>query len=65
MKDTAIYENVIGLKEMKLKCLHCEHEFDGTATFDELGWHSSCPKCERSFDVDIDYGSAINKHITE
>ena len=38
---------------MKLKCLHCEYEFDGTIAWDELGWHSSCPECGCSFDVDI------------
>lgn len=38
---------------MKLKCLHCEHEFDGTISYDDLGWHSSCPVCGASFDVDV------------
>ena len=38
---------------MKLKCLHCEYEFDGSIDKDELGWHSSCPECECSFDVDV------------
>ena len=38
---------------MKLKCLNCGYEFDGTISYDELGWHSSCPECECSFDVDI------------
>ena len=38
---------------MKLKCLHCEHEFEGTISYDEFGWHSSCPECGCSFDVDI------------
>ena len=37
---------------MKLKCLQCGHEFDGTIEYDELGWHSTCPKCDGSFDVD-------------
>lgn len=52
-----IYENVLGvnLKEMKLKCLQCEYEFNGTVELDELGWHSSCPKCGGSFDVDKPY----------
>ena len=44
---------------MKLKCLHCEHEFDGTIFKDELGWHSSCPKCEGSFDVDVPTGKIV------
>lgn len=38
---------------MKLKCLHCQNEFDGTIEKDDLGWHSSCPKCGGSFDVDV------------
>lgn len=38
---------------MKLKCLHCGHEFDGTICFDNFGWHSSCEKCNGSFDVDV------------
>lgn len=37
---------------MKLKCLQCGHEFDGTIECDELGWHSACPECGGSFDVD-------------
>lgn len=44
---------------MKLKCLHCEHEFDGSITKDELGWHSSCPECECSFDVDVPVGIIV------
>lgn len=39
---------------MKIKCLNCGYEFDGTAEYDELGWHSSCPECESSFDVDTE-----------
>lgn len=38
---------------MKLKCLHCEYEFDGAISWDELGWHSLCPECGCSFDVDV------------
>ena len=44
---------------MKLKCLHCDHEFNGTVSNDELGWHSSCPECECSFDVDVFYEDLI------
>ena len=39
---------------MKLNCLHCGHEFDGTISKDELGWHSYCEECNTSFDVDIE-----------
>lgn len=38
---------------LKCKCLHCEHEFEGAASEDSLGWHTLCPKCGCSFDVDI------------
>lgn len=41
---------------MELKCLQCGHEFDGFASCDKFGWHSLCPKCGGSFDVDIREG---------
>ncbi len=44
---------------MKLKCLHCNNKFDGTITYDELGWHSMCPECKCSFDVDVPYGQIL------
>lgn len=44
---------------MELKCLHCEYEFDGSISKDELGWHSSCPECGCSFDVDIPDGRIV------
>ena len=34
-------------------CLNCGHAFGGSISIDELGPHTSCPKCESSFDVDI------------
>lgn len=46
---------------MELKCLHCGYEFDGSAELDELGWHSSCPECGCSFDVDV-YGCDGENH---
>ena len=36
-----------------LTCLNCEHEFDGGVSLDALGWHSACPECESTFDVDV------------
>lgn len=43
-----------GENTKKIKCLQCGHEFIFTgASKDELGWHTSCPKCTGSFDVDI------------
>lgn len=44
---------------MKLKCLQCGHEFEGTISYDELGWHSSCPECDGSFDVDVPKGNIV------
>lgn len=44
---------------MYLKCLNCSHEFEGTISYDEQGWHSSCPECDSSFDVDVPEGSII------
>lgn len=44
---------------MKLKCLHCSNKFDGTISYDELGWHSICPKCQCSFDVDVPNGKIL------
>ena len=39
---------------MKLICLNCGHEFDGSISNDELGWHGYCEECDSSFDVDIE-----------
>lgn len=36
-----------------LTCLNCEHEFDGDVSLDALGWHSACPECKSTFDVDV------------
>ena len=44
---------------MKLSCLNCNHEFDGRFFKDELGWHSVCPECGSSFDVDLPEGRII------
>ena len=44
---------------MKLTCLQCDHEFEGSIALDELGWHSACPECEGSFDVDVPEGRIV------
>lgn len=44
---------------MKLKCLQCGHEFEGLISLDNLGWHSACPTCGGSFDVDVPDGRII------
>lgn len=41
---------------MKVKCLHCEHEFVMSEIYnDDLGNFTVCPKCEGSFDVDVTF----------
>lgn len=44
---------------MKLQCLHCDHKYDGTIAYDELGWHGSCPECGATFDVDVPEGKIL------
>lgn len=44
---------------MKLKCLHCDNKYDGTISYDELGWHGLCPECGCSFDVDVPEGKIL------
>ena len=44
---------------MDLKCLQCGHEFEGSISHDELGWHSICPECGGSFDVDVPDGHIV------
>lgn len=39
---------------MKIKCLNCGHEFEGSISNDELGWHGYCEECDSSFDVDVE-----------
>lgn len=40
----------------ELTCMNCYHVFEGTISLDELGWHSTCPECGASFDVDVPDG---------
>lgn len=44
---------------MKLKCSQCGHEFEGTISHDEYGWHSTCPECWWVFDVDVPEGRIV------
>ena len=38
----------------KCKCLNCGYEFElESASRDDLGWHTTCLKCNGSFDVDV------------
>ncbi len=39
----------------KVICFNCGEEFEFIgASQDELGWHTNCPHCEGSFDIDIE-----------
>ncbi|MDR0287811.1 MAG: hypothetical protein LBI03_08955 [Clostridiales bacterium] len=50
--DEQIYYFTI--TDCKVSCLNCEHEFVLTKLYrDGLGWYTTCPECESSFDVDI------------
>lgn len=44
---------------MKVKCLLCGDEFEGSISLDELGWHSYCEECDQSFDVDVPEGKIV------
>lgn len=50
--DEQIYYFTI--EDCMIICPHCKHEFvlSGLSK-DKLGWHTVCPGCESSFDVDI------------
>ena len=38
----------------KCKCLNCGKEFiPESASNDNLGWYTTCPECEGSFEIDI------------
>ena len=40
-------------KAQLVKCLNCGEEFAARdLSKDELGWHTTCPKCFGTFDVD-------------
>ena len=42
------------IEDCKTSCLNCGHEFVlNDLHRDKLVWHTSCPECEGSFDVDI------------
>ena len=39
----------------KCVCLNCGHEFEfKSASKDNLGWCTTCPNCNGSFDIDIE-----------
>ncbi len=46
---------------MKHICPHCGFGFTGTIECDNLGWHTSCPICEQSFDVDTQDSADVLK----
>lgn len=47
------------------KCVHCNSAFFlKSASCDALGWHTTCPVCDCSFDVDIELYKGSG-HFTE
>lgn len=50
---------------MKLKCCNCGNKFEGTISYDELGWHSYCKECDTSFDVDVPNGKILMLFASE
>ena len=52
VKKSKYHYNKGGIK-MKLCCQSCGHEFEGLIFKDDLGFHTVCPICESSFDVDF------------
>lgn len=34
-------------------CMNCQKKFEGELSLDTLGWHTACPLCGASFDVDV------------
>lgn len=48
---------------MKHICPHCDNSFQSKVEYDNLGWHTSCPYCGGSFDIDytkIDFGFDVD-----
>lgn len=44
------------------KCLNCGYEFIVENTYtDELGLHANCPKCEASFDVNVEKNGTVTE----
>ena len=40
---------------VSINCPHCGKQiFIDSIEKDELGWHTSCPECNGSFDVDLE-----------
>lgn len=50
---------------MKLKCLNCGREFEGSVSYDDLGWHSLCSECGSSFDVDLPKGKIVMAFVND
>lgn len=43
----------------KFTCRSCDHEFNGILHHDDLGWHTACPKCGASLDIDVPMGRIV------
>lgn len=46
-------------RSTKYVCPNCGNVFAGSIDLDELGWHTSCPECRVSFDVDVPEGRFV------
>ncbi|HEY8805115.1 MAG TPA: hypothetical protein VIM42_08445 [Clostridium sp.] len=45
----------MAILENNLKCMNCGHEFQlENYSIDELGYCTTCPECDGSFDIDLD-----------
>ena len=43
------------MKMLKVTCLNCGNTFaTDSYELDDLGWHTTCPECGASFDIDYD-----------
>jgi len=48
----------------KVTCINCGNVFGLAEAFrDELGWHTTCPKCKRSFDMDLPNDSELLRYL--
>lgn len=50
---------------MNCTCMSCYHTFEGSISLDELGWHSVCPECGSSFDVDVPAGKIMMMFVDD
>jgi len=50
----SLMDNTITNTSRWVICPNCGYEFHcNELSYDELGWHTTCPDCEGTFDVDL------------